>query len=69
LREAANRLNISKMTIIRLIKDGLLPAKQTCVGAPYVIQEANLGLPAVQRAIKKGRAVSGDPRQGTLELQ
>ena len=69
LQEAVNRLNVSKMTIIRLIKDGILPAKQTCAGAPYVIQEVDLGLPAVQRAIKNGRAVTQDPRQGTLEFQ
>ena len=57
------------MTVIRMIKDGLLPARQICSGAPYVIREADLSLPAVQRAIKHGRAVSRDPRQGTLELQ
>jgi hypothetical protein len=28
LHEAATRLGVSKMTVIRLIKDGLLPAKQ-----------------------------------------
>jgi excisionase family DNA binding protein len=69
LHEAASRLGISKMTIVRLIKDGLLPAKQACTGAPYVIREADLDLPAVKRAIEKGRAVSHDPRQGTLEYQ
>jgi excisionase family DNA binding protein len=69
LQEAADRFNVSKMTIIRLIKDGLLPAKQTCVGAPYVIREVDLNLLAVRRAIKNGRAVSEDPRQGTLEFQ
>jgi hypothetical protein len=57
------------MTVVRLIKDGVLPAKQTCIGAPYVIREADLELPAVKLAIKSGRAVSHDPRQGTLEYQ
>ena len=57
------------MTVVRLIKDGVLPAKQTCIGAPYVIREADLELPIVRRAIKSGRAVSQDPRQGTLEYQ
>jgi len=57
------------MTVVRLIKDGVLPAKQTCIGAPYVIREADLELPSVKRAIKNGRAVSHDPRQGTLEYQ
>lgn len=30
LHEAASRLGVSKMTVIRLIRDGLLPAKQAC---------------------------------------
>jgi len=57
------------MTVVRLIKDGVLPAKQACIGAPYVIREMDLDLPAVKRAIKSGRAVSPDPRQGILEYQ
>jgi excisionase family DNA binding protein len=69
LEEAAGRLGVSKMTVIRLIKDCFLPAKQTCIGAPYVIRQADLDLPAVRRAIENGRAVSPDPRQGTLEYQ
>ena len=35
VQEAATRLSVSKMTVIRLIKDGSLPAKQVCFGAPY----------------------------------
>ena len=69
LHEAASHLGVSKMTVVRLIKDGVLPAKQACVGAPYVIRKADLELPAVKRAIKSGRAVSHDPWQGTLEYQ
>jgi len=69
LHEAASRLCVSKMTVIRLIKDGVLPAKQICIGAPYVIRETDLELPAVTRAIKNGRAVSHDARQGTFEYQ
>lgn len=69
LHEAATRLGVSKMTVIRLVKDGLLPAKQACIGAPYVIREADLDLPAVRRAIESGRAVSHDPRQGILDYQ
>jgi len=69
LHEAAARLGISTMTVTRLIKDGVLPAKQTCVGAPYVIREADLELPALKRAIKNGRALTPDPRQGTLQYR
>ena len=39
LGEAASRLVVSKMTVVRLIRDGLLPASQVCAGAPYVIRE------------------------------
>ena len=69
LHEAATRLGVSKMTIVRLIKDGLLPAKQACVGAPYVIREVDLDLPEIRRAIAKGRAVPADPRQNTFDYQ
>ena len=67
--ELAGYLGVSKMTVVRLIKDGILPAKQTCKGAPYVIREMDLDLPTVGRAIENGRAVSHDPRQGTFEYQ
>jgi excisionase family DNA binding protein len=69
LHEAATRLGVSKMTIVRLIRDGLLPARQICVGAPYVIQEDDLNRPAVRRAIENGRAVSPDARQESLSFQ
>jgi excisionase family DNA binding protein len=69
LHEAAGRLGVSKMTVIRLIRDGLLPAQQLCVGAPYVIREEDLDRPAVRRAIENGRPVSPDLRQQTLSFQ
>ena len=69
LHEAASRLGVSKMTVIRLIRDKLLPARQICVGAPYVIREEDLDRPAVRHAIENGRAVSPDPRQQTLSFQ
>jgi hypothetical protein len=69
LEESADRLCVSKMTVVRLIKDQLLPAKQACIGAPYVIREVDLDLPIVRRAIKNGRATSPDPGQGLLEYQ
>jgi excisionase family DNA binding protein len=69
LHEAASRLGVSKMTVVRLIRDRLLPARQVCVGAPYVIQEDDLERPAVRRAIENGRAVSPDTRQESLSFQ
>jgi DNA invertase Pin-like site-specific DNA recombinase len=69
LEECASRLGVSKMTVARLIKDQLLPAKQACVGAPYVIRETDLDLPKIRRAVNTRRAASIDPRQGLLEYQ
>src|SRR5437588_498338 len=69
LHEAASRLGVSKMTVVRLIRDRLLPARQVCVGAPYVICEDDLDRPAVRRALANGRAVSPDPRQESLSFQ
>ncbi|MGO9421539.1 recombinase zinc beta ribbon domain-containing protein [Roseiarcus sp.] len=69
LTEAASRLDVSRMTVVRLIRDGLLPASQVCAGAPYVIRESDLARPAVRQAIARGRPVSSDPRQESLHFQ
>lgn len=69
LGEAASRLGVSKMTVVRLIRDGLLPARQVCAGAPYVIREEDLARPAIQQAIARGRPISVDPRQDSLSFQ
>jgi len=69
LHEVAGRLGVHKMTVVRLIRDGLLPARQSCVGAPYVIREDDLDRPAVRRALANGRAASPDPRQKSLSYQ
>lgn len=42
LHEGATRLGINKTTVIRLIRDGILPGRQICAGAPCVIREEDL---------------------------
>src|ERR1700758_4548822 len=69
LHEAASRLGVSKMKVVRLIKDGVLPAKQSCVGAPYVIREIDLDLQEVRHGAQNGRAVSPEPRQRSFDYQ
>ena len=69
LHEASSRLGVSKMTVVRLIRDGLLPARQICVGAPYVIHEDDLDRLPVRRAGGIGRAAPPDPRQESLTFQ
>jgi excisionase family DNA binding protein len=69
LHEAANRLGVSKMTVVRLIRDGLLPARQVCARAPYVIREDDLTRPTIRQAIARGRPISADLRQESLSFQ
>jgi excisionase family DNA binding protein len=69
LREAAAKLGVSKMTVIRLIKDNVLPARQSCHGGPYVIRQEDLQTPAIRRAVSNGHAVPTDPRQKSLQYQ
>ena len=42
LTEAAERLGVSTMTVLRLIGDGTISASQVCKGAPWAIPEAQL---------------------------
>jgi excisionase family DNA binding protein len=42
LEETARRLALSKMTVLRLIGSGVIPARQACRGAPWAIPEAEL---------------------------
>jgi excisionase family DNA binding protein len=68
LQEAASRLGASKRTVVRMIKGGVLPAKQSCIGAPYVIRETDLDLQGVRHAVNNG-AVSQDSRQRSFSYQ
>lgn len=52
--EAAARLKVSARTMNRLIKRGVVPARQACKGAPWVISADALEMPEVARALKKG---------------
>ena len=47
LADAACELEISAPSVCKLIKLGLLPAKQVIVHAPWVIERKNVSLPAV----------------------
>ena len=49
LSETAAALNISQMTVLRMIRNGVLPAQQLCKGAPWLIKAAALGRAAGAR--------------------
>ena len=40
--DAAQRLGMARMRLYKLIRKGMLPAKQACFGAPWVIREVDL---------------------------
>jgi excisionase family DNA binding protein len=42
LEQAAERLGTSRMTVLRMISAGTLPASQACKGAPWVIKADHL---------------------------
>jgi DNA invertase Pin-like site-specific DNA recombinase len=66
--ETATRLNISPMSVHRLVGSGILPAEQPHRGLPMVISASDLRHQEVQRAVlalKSGhpRPLPDDPRQ------
>ena len=68
LKDAAGRLGVSTMTVLRLIGDGTLVAQQVCRGAPWAIPEEQIV--ALAGAIPSGRrpqTASSD--QEVLDLQ
>jgi len=57
------------MTVRRLIKKKILPAKQICVGAPWVIVERDLSLMDVKEALGEQTPLTGNEKQQALNLQ
>jgi DNA invertase Pin-like site-specific DNA recombinase len=55
MQVAARRLQVSDTVIERLIRRGVLPARQVVKCAPWVIKEKDLELPAVQAAVQAVR--------------
>lgn len=71
LDEAATSLRVSTMTVLRMIRSGVLEARQLCKGAPWVIRAADLDNDAV-RAEASGRRQkpqTQDPDQESFSFQ
>jgi excisionase family DNA binding protein len=61
LQEAARRLTVSKMTVLRLIGHGVIQARQVCKGAPWAISAAELaGLDARTALARRPQPESPD---------
>ncbi|MCP4283026.1 MAG: helix-turn-helix domain-containing protein [Gammaproteobacteria bacterium] len=50
--EVSHELGVSVSKVRKLIKQGILPAKQVCTGAPWLIQKEDLALDQVRHAAK-----------------
>ena len=68
LQEAAERLDVSKMTILRQIRRGVIPARQACKGAPWVISADALERVRLGQADAEAGPVTAHPRQGSLQI-
>lgn len=70
--ETVELLNISKSMLWRLIQDKVIPAKQACKGAPWIIRQADLASDAVQKNMQKraqSTPFSADSQQLNLRFQ
>lgn len=56
MQEAAQRLGVSPMSVMRLIRERILPARQVIPYAPRLIEEGQLQQAAVQRAVEAIKA-------------
>ena len=71
LTDVAKMLDLSPITVLRQIKAGIIPAKQYCKGAPWVIARQDVeGEPLIKpfRARRKDPP-SSNPDQQTLIFQ
>ena len=66
LDEAAQRIGVSKMTVLRLIRGNAIPAHQACKGAPWVIAANAIAPETLPRL--PGSPLTSNPDQKTLEF-
>ena len=67
LKEAAARLGVSAMTVLRLIGDGTIAARQVCKGAPWAIGEEQIMLDGAIPPARRPLTSSSD--QKVLDFQ
>ncbi len=63
LSEVAARLDVDPSVVRRLIAVGLLPARQACKGAPWIIDAGDLDSPRIAAALAGRRIRGSNPRQ------
>jgi DNA invertase Pin-like site-specific DNA recombinase len=69
MREAAQKYGVSDSTIRRLIKTGILPARQVMADAPWQILATDLDRTDVQEALCRCRARKGRPCRNSRDTR
>ncbi len=69
LAEAAEHLGVDPVVIRRLIRSGILPARQACKGAPWIIRQEALAAPEVRAELARRRPLTPDPNQTSMNFQ
>ena len=69
LSEAAEQLAVDRVVIRRLIRSGILPARQACKGAPWIIRKEALDCSDVLDELSKRRPLTHDPNQSSFAFQ
>jgi DNA invertase Pin-like site-specific DNA recombinase len=68
MSEAARLLGVSNCIIMTMIRNKILPAKQIAKGAPWMIEDADLELPAVRNYSKQARIGKSSPCDPNTQL-
>ena len=69
LAEAAKRLGVAPCHVYRLIRSGVLEARQACKGAPWLIAAQALDRPEVREGLAGKGPLTTDPNQQVLDCQ
>ena len=69
LSEAAEQLGVGRVVVRRLIRSGILPARQACKGVPWIIDKEAFEPPEVLAGLSKGGPLTPHPNQTNLDFQ
>jgi hypothetical protein len=69
MEEAAQHLGVDRVVIRRLIRSGILPARQACKGAPWIIRQQALDAPDVRAELARRRPLTPNPNQTMFDFQ
>ena len=68
LSETAEQLGVDPVVVRRLFRSGILPARQACKGAPWIIRREALDRPEVLAALSNRGPLTPHPKQTNLDF-